>query len=126
MTDSDLDALDRECAVAMGMEECPTQPGSWHKHPDFPALEHGRDEAGGPYFPRMPLPSPTRNPADFVALLRWCGDQGRTIDLRRWKKKPAWQATINLSEPVHPTASDPDPMVALALAVRAWAKSRKE
>jgi hypothetical protein len=122
MTPADLDALDAECARAMGWTF-----GPGDSDPD----ECWRDPEGGEWACR---PSPTRDPAAFVALMRFLEGKriGMALSLTTLRRTTeVWHGAVIV------TKGDPDgtivarfdevaesPMVALSAAVAAWKRGR--
>ena len=109
----DLDMLDRECAEIMG----------WTFDAPFPCL-YGRDKEGQPGMGEI-CPRATRDPAAFLALLRWHTTAERCIHI----SADSSGAYCDLSEEntgrllgTTPGGTD-NPMVALALATSSWHRS---
>jgi hypothetical protein len=122
--DQDLDALDRACAEAQGWTLSPI-PETFGC--GCPPGKDAADEDRWCY-----IPSPTRNPADFVALLEFHAKARRTCYLTFSSKQGEWGAFLRWNGK-YPSggkkrewreAFDPFPMVALCLATKAWSDAR--
>jgi len=110
----DLDEVDRACAIAAGMRVVHDAPHLWENaHGVFPRL-----------CPEARLEfSPSRVPADHIALLLWHAREGRVARVA----VDASGASADLDDPKErPLASAlaPCPMVALARATAKWAEGR--
>ena len=78
-----------------------------------------------------PCPSPTRDPAAFLALLNWHAKEGREPNIEARIQDPVvinedhwWCATLWIEVGHFLCENGPNPMVALAMATSAWAKRK--
>lgn len=109
----ELDGLDRICAEAMGL------------------ARNGLGEPVG--VGREQMPSPTRSPADFVALLGFHEKGGRWVELTfmPYRSGPKWECNIGQVDESLPADAPQDfgcgfamtAMEALARATAAWHKN---
>ena len=112
MKDSvDLDALDRECALAQGWRVSPVL--GWVS-PD------GKDHGDNP-------PSPTRNPADFLALLQWCVGQDLYPSVHLSRRGNEWEGALRVKGGRKAVTKERahSPLVAFSLAVAEHVKRKK-
>ena len=110
----DLDALDRVCAEWMGFHYVKGRPseGGWH-------LNANGSLAG---MVMSPTPHPTRSWSDFGALLDKCAAE-YTVYLQH--ESDHWSAALTRDLDKFYEGKDPDPRIALCLAVKALSEVSK-
>ena len=110
----DLDEVDRACAIAQGWKAIPAERGG-----GAPLYEdlHGEEH--------LTPCSPTRVPADHIALLKWLRTQDTDplICESDGENEHDWYASV-YGAPHNYFAEDACPMVALARATAKWAAGR--
>ena len=111
------DELDRKCAEAMGWTDVRESPMG--ESDGMPPEPEGLREI---------IPSPTRNAADFLALLEWHAREGRFPSVHLSRRGNEWEGAIrgNFFPYCYAKERADTPLRALAMATVAWAEGREE